>query len=102
MAAKFATLEKRLNTSVFAHLSNTGTVVLDGLPTTGIFDIPDALGSVGMYGMASTAPTLTLATSDVPPSPEGMVAVIRDKRYRVATHEPDGTGVSRLMLETLP
>lgn len=98
MATKFAALEARLNMAVFTHISNT-TATLAGVAVDGIFDNGYALGSVGPFGMASTQPTLTLATANVPASPEGQAAVVNGVAYIVATHEPDGTGVSRLLLE---
>lgn len=98
MAAKFAALEARLNTAVFGHLSNTAAT-LAGVEVAGIFDNGYTLGSVGAYGMASTQPTLTLSTANVPSAPEGQAAVVNGVAYVVASHEPDGTGVSRLLLE---
>ena len=58
-----------------------------------------AQGSVGSYGMASTQPTLTLATASVPATPVGAAVTVGTAAYTVAAHEPDGTGVSRLLLE---
>ena len=75
------------------------TATLGGVAVTAIFDKGFALGNVGAYGMVSTQPTLTLATANVPASPEGQAAVVNGVAYLVASHEPDGTGVSRLMLE---
>lgn len=98
MSPRFAALEARLNTAVFAHISNTAAT-LAGNAVVGIFDNGYALGSVGPFGMASTQPTLTLATANVPAAPEGQAAVVNGVAYVVATHEPDGTGVSRLLLE---
>lgn len=80
--------------SEFAHTASIG-----GVAVTGIFDNGYALGNVGGFGMASTQPTLTLATAHVPGSPEGVAAVVNGVAYLVASHEPDGTGVSRLLLE---
>lgn len=74
-------------------------VTVGGMVVFAIFDNGYALGSVGPFGMASTQPTLTLATANVPAAPEGQAAVVNGVAYVVATHEPDGTGVSRLLLE---
>ena len=43
---------------------------------------------------------LTLATADVPASPVGLTVVVGAVSYLVAEHEPDGTGISRLLLES--
>lgn len=72
---------------------------LAGSSVTAIFDAAFALGSVGPFGMASTQPALTLATANVPANPVGTTAVVGGTSYLVAAHEPDGTGISRLLLE---
>jgi hypothetical protein len=65
-----------------------------------IFDNAGTLGSVGPYGMASTQPTVTLPTAQVPAEPVGTTVVVAGNTYLVAAHEPDGTGISRLLLES--
>ena len=72
---------------------------LNGVAVAGIFDTPLALGVVGEYGMASTQPAYTLPSVSVPANPVGLALVIGATSYVVAAHEPDGTGVSRLLLE---
>ncbi len=72
---------------------------LNGVAVAGIFDAPLALGGVGEYGMASTQPAYTLPSVSVPANPVGLALVIGATSYVVAAHEPDGTGVSRLLLE---
>jgi hypothetical protein len=72
---------------------------LNGVAVRGIFDSAYQLGDVGSSGMASTAPVLTLATTDVPSSPVGKSVVVNSISYVVSAHEPDGTGVSLLLLE---
>ena len=74
-------------------------VTINGSSVSAIFDNANALGSVGPYGMASTQPMLTLPTTSVPANPVGLSAVVGAVTYLVAAHEPDGTGVSRLLLE---
>lgn len=98
MAARFAALESRLNTAVFAHLSNSAAT-LNGVGVEGIFDNGYELASVGLSGMASTHPVFTLASASVPTNPVGMTVVVNSTNYLVAAHEPDGTGISRLILE---
>lgn len=85
---------------------------LAGVPVGGIFDSAYALADVGGAGMASTQPTFTLPTASVPPrvvdwftffseprQPVDLQVTIHRKTYQVVAHEPDGTGVSVLMLE---
>ena len=49
--------------------------------------------------MASTQPAYTLPSVSVPANPVGLALVIGATSYVVAAHEPEGTGVSRLLLE---
>ena len=65
-----------------------------------LFDNAYALGNVGLLGMASTQPSITLATSSVPANPISSTVVVNATAYLVAAHEPDGTGISRLLLES--
>lgn len=75
---------------------------LDGNAVRGLFDNGYAQGNVGMLGMATTQPTLTLASTDVPADPVGAAVLVGVAAYVVAAHEPDGTGVTRLLLEVAP
>ncbi len=80
----------------FADFAVNATV--NGAAVRGIFDNGFALGSVGI-GMAGTQPTLRLRTADVTADPVGQAVSVNAVAYTVAAHEPDGTGVSVLMLE---
>lgn len=72
--------------------------MLDGVLVRGIFDRTYVEAGGGM-GMSSTAPAFTLPTVDVPANPVGKLLVIGDVTYSVAENEPDGTGISVLILE---
>lgn len=76
------------------------SVSVGGVVVSAIFSNGYALGNVGMLGMASSQPSITLKTSDVPASPVGSAVLIGSASYLVAAHEPDGTGMSRLLLES--
>lgn len=89
-------------------------VTLLGRQVTAIFDNGYTIGDVGIGGMATTQPTLTMATSDVPPEvinwtryfteprdPIDTQVQIAGKTYAIVTHEPDGTGISVLKLEAV-
>jgi hypothetical protein len=80
----------------FADFAVDATV--NGQAVRGIFDNGFALGAVGI-GMAGTQPTLRLRTADVTADPVGQAVSVNAVAYTVAAHEPDGTGVSVLMLE---
>lgn len=89
--------------AAFFRTSGFGeSVTLDGQARNAIFDnahelAPFTAAAVG--GIATSQPMLTLATADVPASPVGKAAVVANTTYTVVEHQPDGTGVSRLMLE---
>ncbi len=72
---------------------------LNGVAVQAYFDNAYTLGDVGMYGVASTQPVLTLPTAHVPAQPVGMLVEVAGQRFSVAVHQPDGTGISRLVLE---
>lgn len=65
-----------------------------------IFDNGHDLANVGMLGMASTQPTLLCQSASLPAGePVGLQLTIGGKLYAVAAAEPDGTGMTRLLLE---
>ena len=70
---------------------------LAGQPVRGILDRGYALGNVGLVGMAGTQPVFICPTPAG--DPVGQLLKIGANSYVVAAHEPDGTGVSRLLLE---
>lgn len=93
-------------TEDFAAFFNTGefadAVTVNGVSVRAIFDGPYASLGQG-EGMSSALPQLTMPSVDVPASVEGKPVVISTGagigNYRVAQAEPDGTGVTVLMLE---
>lgn len=110
LSAPFARLEERLNTSVFAHLSNAVATFDDGRTVAGIFDQPYAQSDIGSAGFAGERPTFRLPSASVPPAWWAQFAgeafdvvdaqiTVRDVLYQVVRHEPDGTGMSTLVLE---
>lgn len=83
-----------------AFVADFGVLVTLGSDTvTAIFDNGHARADVGYAGMAGTQPMLTLPTASVPSGVVGLGAVVGSTSYTVAAHEPDGTGISVLMLE---
>lgn len=82
------------STDEFAHQA-----VLNGRALMGIFTDAFERLDVGAIGMSSVQPALTVPTADVPDLVEGLPLEVAGKRYTVAEHQPDGTGVSLLLLE---
>jgi hypothetical protein len=68
---------------------------LDGVPVTGIFDN----AYTEAFGMASRAPMFTLPTASAASATQTSVLVVDGTTYRVTSVQPDGTGVTTLMLE---
>ena len=99
VSTPFARLEQRLNNAVMAHLSNA-TATLNGVELAGMFDNAYRAGDIGI-GMASTQPAFTTLTANVMVVGEavGQLLTINGTSYYVAAHEPDGTGMSLLLLE---
>lgn len=93
----FAALETSVNNAVMAHLSNA-TATLNGVEVVGMFDNSYHAGDIGI-GMASTQPAFTTLTANVVGEAVGQLLVIHGTSYYVAAHEPDGTGMSLLLLE---
>ena len=81
----------------FADFAVAATV--NGAAVRGIFDNGFASAEVGLVGMSSARPMLTLPTAGLSADPVGQTAVVNGTSYLVAAHQPDGTGVSTLMLE---
>lgn len=121
LSTPFERLEQRLNASVFKHLSNVVATFAGGEQVSGIFDDAHARGDVGMLAMADSRPTFTLLTADIPlavrnwfvlylnpglsneePDAVDLRLVLRGVTYRVTEHEPDGTGMSTLVLKREP
>ena len=111
LSAPFSALEQRLNASVFKRLSNAVATFAGGEQVLGIFDEPHLRADVGYMDAASTRPSFTLPTAAIPDGPswrsffageDGPVDLrlqINGVDYRVIEHEPDGSGVSRLLLQ---
>lgn len=94
----FLSIEARINRAVFARLANADAV-LAGNIVRGIFENAYAHGDVGMAGMSGTQPVFTMPTASISGEPVGQTVAVNSQTYLVAAHEPDGTGVSRLILE---
>ena len=103
-AMPFASLIDSTNSAVIAGLANA-TVTLAGITTPAVFDDGYSAGSVGdmgMGGMANTQPTITIESCLVPEDYEGQEVLVNDALYLIAAVQPDGLGVSRVLLEQAP
>ena len=92
----------QLNTAPFFNTQHFAqAAVLGGVTVQGIFDDAAALGGVGDLGMATTQPTLLVPTSAVPASVRGMELEVAGQHFTVEDDQPDGTGMTLLILEVL-
>lgn len=95
----FAVLEDRLNAAALAKLANCTATVGGGAAISGIFDAAylDALG------MSGSKPSLSCASADVSTAAQGTAVVVTYKavvtNYTVCGIQPDGTGMTRLLLQ---
>lgn len=94
MAAPFAAIETATAANAVAALANVSAVV-DGVAVNGIFD--NAYGDA--FGMAGTVPVLSIASDEVPLVAYGDAVVIGADTYTITKVEPDGTGMTRLILQ---
>jgi hypothetical protein len=75
----------------FSVLARVGSSVVSG-----IFDAAEA----DTFGLvANIKPVLTVASKDVPTAAVGTAVVIGTTAYTIAELQPDGTGITRLMLK---
>lgn len=75
--------------------------VLGGVTVYGIFDDSSAVADVGDLGMATTQPTLLLPVGSVPAGVRGMAVQVDGQHFTVEDEQPDGTGMTLLILEVL-
>ncbi len=108
--APFAEFEALVNRETVAHLSNAVATFDGGREVAGIFESPYAQSDIGTMGFDSARPTFKLPSDSVPPEwwsrfagePFDVVdeqITVRGTLYQVVRHEPDGAGMSTLVLE---
>lgn len=93
----FAQAIADMNAVVVPMLANVQASI-DGNPVTGIFENPYARSDVTSYGVAASQPALTVRSADIAVAPVGLVCVVDETTYVVEAAEPDGTGLTRLLL----
>lgn len=92
----------QINTAPFFNTQHFAQVaVLGGVTVHGIFDDAYAVGDVGELGMATSQPTLLLSSSQVPANVRGMNLQVDGQHFSVEDVQPDGTGMTLLLLEVL-
>lgn len=96
MSAPFAAIEAATVTNTLAALANCTATVGAVSGVEGIFDnaYQDAFGIV-----ASPQPSLLIASSSAASAAVGDSVVANSTTYTVAEIQPDGTGMTRLLLK---
>lgn len=93
----FAALQALTNASVLQHLANA-RVLIGGEEVPGIFRNPSQGIAMGM-GAADARPAVTVASSAVVNDPVDTRIDIDGIPYMVGAAEPDGTGLTLLVVE---
>jgi len=93
----FANLEAVVNSAVLNHLANV-QVEIGGVLVPGIFRKPSSTDSVGI-GAANTSPSVQVASSAVIAEPVGKRISIAGVPYVIVEDQPDGTGMTALIVE---
>lgn len=76
------------------------TATIGGSPVVGIFDNPWIGPEVGEVETSLNQPTLLVRTSDVSTVSKGDTIIINSANYTVVGIEPDGTGLTSLVLKS--
>lgn len=90
----FAALESRVNSAGITALNNCVATV-SGNSVLGIFDE----AYTDPMGIAGSSPALTVKSADIPALAFGAAVVVNSINYTVASIQPDGTGITRLILQ---
>lgn len=106
----FSNLQARMNASALSRLGQD--VLLAGVTVRAVFDQVFMGSAIGDGGIASTASSLIVATSAIPPqimswlayftepfNPIDLLVNVENGNYKIAAHEGAGPGLSRLILE---
>ena len=99
----FARLEQRTHRAGVTHLANA-TALVGGVQVPVIYDQPHTGVNMGLA--EACQPEFTAQTTDVDSLRNGERLIVQQGQqqhsYRVASTEPDGTGMTRVILEQAP
>jgi hypothetical protein len=102
-ATPFANLMDSTNRAVITGLANA-SVFINGASTPCVFDEAfsrGSLGDMGMGGMANTQPAITILSALVPEDYDRAEVLIDGQFYAIADVQPDGVGLSRVLLQAV-
>ena len=108
----FAQAITDMTAGVFALLSNVTVVIGGQPPATAMFQAPGIQANMGGYEIQAAKPMLILPTAEVPTALGDWLANCDDPAsalllevdvngtvYKIVTHDPNGAGISHLLLE---
>jgi hypothetical protein len=100
MCAKIKEAPMPINEVFSRFINDFGeSVTIAGQTVTAIVDVEYFESNLGLVGQEATQPQLTLPTATIPSGTvEGTTVVIRTVPYKVRNIQPDGTGMSTIML----
>jgi hypothetical protein len=108
MAVNFAALEDRTARAVHRHLFNATASGVDGAGGALLFDVAFDDAYVAMLGAEASAPQALALSANALAVPYQAALLITRKGspagtgFVVVNKEPDGTGLTRLILERAP
>lgn len=94
--AAFRDLAKRMDAAIFLRLSDAAT--LDGRPVAGMFRAPWLQPQLGSAGTGLLEPHLVIRDGDLGAAGQGSAVEHGGRTYTVVSVEPDGTGLTTLVL----
>ncbi|MCK6435976.1 head-tail joining protein [Rivihabitans pingtungensis] len=92
----FRDLVADMDTTLFDTLADDATI--DGRPVRGMFAAPWLAPQVGRLNTGIVEPHLTVRDADAAGVEKGTVVMVIGQGYEVVATEPDGTGVTILVL----
>jgi len=97
----FADIANEADAEIFAALADVAT--LDGVPVSGMLRSPWLQPQFGSVGTGLVEPQLVIRDIDLGESAQGSAVSIDGRDYTVVSVEPDGTGLTALVLrEVVP
>lgn len=98
-ATPFTQLQASVNSTVLATMANAEAEIF-GVKHPVIYDEPYSRGDVGgmLGGMASSQPSVTMASAAVPTDYDGVDITVDGRPYVISHVQPDGMGLSTVYL----
>lgn len=92
----FADIAIEADAEIFAALADAAT--LDGVPVSGVFRAPWLQPQFGSAGTGLLEPHLVIRDGDLGSAGQGSSVEHDGRTYTVVSAEPDGTGLTALVL----